>query len=313
MDTQRRDFIKKAAAASALALLPDFLEANPKKMEKGLQLFTVAGELMKDVAGTLQHIGEIGYKRVEGFSLNVHYFGMKPANLKKIMTLNGLSMPSAHIFTGRHTPEEMAGILQAMGISALPPVPDGAVSGFFNDNLPQLMDAANEIGQKFLVCVMTFPSERNTPDACKRTAEFFNQTGEACKKQGLQFCYHNHDFEFEKLENGQTAFDIFLQETDPSLVKFELDLYWTIKAGLDPVALIEKHPGRFPLWHVKDMDNTPERFFTEVGTGTIDFKKIFKSAKKSGLEQYFVEQDVCKRPPLESIKISYDNLVSMKI
>jgi sugar phosphate isomerase/epimerase len=136
---------------------------------------------------------------------------------------------------------------------------------------------------------------------------------EACKKAGIQFCYHNHDFEFKDM-GGQHGYDVLLKETDPGLVKFELDLYWASFAGKDPVEIFRQHPGRFPLWHVKDMDNTPKKFFTEVGNGVIDFKAIFAHARESGMKHYFVEQDICPGSPFESIKKSFqyinNNLVS---
>ncbi|MES1221669.1 MAG: sugar phosphate isomerase/epimerase, partial [Bacteroidota bacterium] len=123
---------------------------------------------------------------------------------------------------------------------------------------------------------------------------------QTCKAAGIQFCYHNHDFEFEQ-EDGKYKYDVLLNETDPALVKMEMDLYWVSKAGQDPIKLFEKHPGRFPLWHLKDMDGTADHAFTEVGNGTIDFKKIFTHAGKAGMKYFFVEQDKCPGSPFDSI------------
>jgi sugar phosphate isomerase/epimerase len=149
-------------------------------------------------------------------------------------------------------------------------------------------------------------------DDYKKHAQLFNQAAEVCKKSGIQFGYHNHDFEFVTLE-GQTPYDFLLKETDPKLVQMELDLYWISFAGKDPVAYFKKHPGRFPLWHVKDMEKSGERSFTEVGNGSINFQRLFDAKKTAGLKHFFVEQDVSKRTPLESIEISIQNVKKLKI
>jgi sugar phosphate isomerase/epimerase len=137
-------------------------------------------------------------------------------------------------------------------------------------------------------------------------AEQLNKAGEGCKRNGIQLCYHNHDFEFVAQENKH-PYEVLLNDTDKNLVKMELDLYWVTKAGHDPVTLFNQHPGRFPLWHVKDMDKSAEHSFTEVGNGTINFKNIFKHADKAGLKYFFVEQDKTPGSPFDSItqSISY--------
>src|SRR6185503_15396581 len=123
------------------------------------------------------------------------------------------------------------------------------------------------------------------------------------KQSSLTLAYHNHDFEFETV-NGTTGFDTLTNETDQKLVCFELDIFWAVKANRDPLTLFQQHPKRFPLWHVKDMDKTEKKFFTEVGNGVIDFSAIFKKANQSGMKYFFVEQDECPGPPLESIEKS---------
>jgi sugar phosphate isomerase/epimerase len=137
-------------------------------------------------------------------------------------------------------------------------------------------------------------------------ADVFNKAAEKCHAAGIQFCYHNHDFEFDQ-QDGKYPYDVLLENTDPKLVKMEMDLYWVSKAGQDPMKLIEQHPGRFPLWHLKDMDNTSAHAFTEVGNGVIDFKKIFTEKAASGMKYFFVEQDKCPGSPYDSISqsISY--------
>jgi sugar phosphate isomerase/epimerase len=147
-------------------------------------------------------------------------------------------------------------------------------------------------------------NDRKTIDDYKKHAATFNTAAEKCKKAGIQFAYHNHDFEFIDM-NGQTGYEVLMKETDKSLVKFEMDIYWVAKANHDPIELFKKHSNRFPLWHVKDMDKTEKRSFTEVGNGVIDYKKIFENAKKSGMQHFFVEQDI-SADPLASIQKSFE-------
>jgi sugar phosphate isomerase/epimerase len=166
---------------------------------------------------------------------------------------------------------------------------------------PQMTKAT--VGIKYMVCAYLSDAERGGADRYKYLADQFNKAGETCKKAGIQFCYHNHDFEFME-QQGQLPYTILLQNTDKDLVKIELDLYWVAKAGQNPITLFNQHPGRFPLLHVKDMDTTQERMFTEVGNGSIDFKKIFKHSHKAGLKYFFVEQDKTPGSPFDSISKS---------
>ena len=137
-----------------------------------------------------------------------------------------------------------------------------------------------------------------------------NALGEACNKSNIRFGYHNHDFEFVKF-GDITGYDILLSSTDREKVCFEADIYWMIFAGVDPVAVFEKYPGRFKLWHIKDMKDSPEKGFTEVGEGTIPYSQIKNYMGLSGMELFFVEQDDCERDPLESAEISYQNLYNI--
>jgi sugar phosphate isomerase/epimerase len=162
------------------------------------------------------------------------------------------------------------------------------------------VDDAATVGIKYMVCAFLSPAERGGLDHYKYVAEQLNKAGETCRKSGIQLCYHNHDFEFIA-QDEKLPFDILLNNTDKSLLKLELDLYWVSKAGHDPIALFSRHPGRFPLWHVKDMDNTPKKAFTEVGNGVINFRKIFTQANKAGLQYFFVEQDSTPGSPFDSI------------
>jgi sugar phosphate isomerase/epimerase len=178
-------------------------------------------------------------------------------------------------------------------------------------DLQQTIDAANTIGHQYAVCAYLLPEERKTLDDYRRLVELFNDAGERLKKAGLQFCYHNHDFEFTPIED-KIPFDLILAGTDPKTVKMELDLYWITKAGQSALKYFSAHPGRFPLVHVKDMDATPKHFFTEVGRGTINFKEILADSDKAGIKHYFVEQDETPGSPFASIKMSIDYLKQLE-
>jgi sugar phosphate isomerase/epimerase len=180
--------------------------------------------------------------------------------------------------------------------------------------LPQLtsgwdkaVEDAAAIGQKYMVLAFLFPHERKTMDEYLKVASTLNKCGESCQKAGIQLCYHNHDFEFEAID-GKLPFDVLMTETDKKLVQAELDLYWAVKAGQQPVELFRKYPKRIGLWHVKDMDNTEKKSFTEVGSGVIDFAEIFSMHRTSGMKHFFVEQDVCPGSPLVSIEKSITHI-----
>jgi sugar phosphate isomerase/epimerase len=286
---QRRDFMKTIGASALLSSV--VANAAPAKKKIGIQLYTVRDAIGKELVKTLESVAKVGYKEVElaGYG-DGKFYGKQISEFKKILTDLGLSVPSGHYTTGAH---------------------DKNLKGTLNNDWERAMANAAELGQKYAVCAYLFPQERTKLDDYKAHADLFNKSAEVAKKNGLQFCYHNHDFEFMPLD-GQLPYDLLLANTDKNLVKMELDLYWITKAGQDAVTYFKNNPGRFPLWHIKDMDKT-DQTFAEVGTGSIDFKKIFAHKKTAGLMHYFVEQDVCKRPPLEAIEISFKNLNAMKI
>jgi sugar phosphate isomerase/epimerase len=276
MPTTRRDFIRQSSVLTAGFLLNK--EAWFKAQTKiGLQLYTVRNEMAKDPKDTLAKVASQGYKTVETFGYNDHkWFGLTAAELLATLKEHGLTTPSGHTY-----PASM--FLQ---------------SGW-EDKWKTAVEDAKLVGQEYIVIPWLEEQYRKSADNFKKIATSLNKAGEICKKSGMKLAYHNHDFEFAPVD-GQTGFDIYLKETDPKLVSFELDIYWATKAGKDPIALFQKYPGRFAMWHVKDMDKTPKKFFTEVGNGIIDYKKIFNYAKLSGMKYFFVEQDVCPGPPLES-------------
>jgi sugar phosphate isomerase/epimerase len=281
----RRSFLQTASIFSAgilarpsLNFLPDF-----RKETIGLQLYTVRDAMKDDPAGTLAKVAQIGYNSVEGatYTGTEKFYGMDPKAFSELLKKNGLQMPSSHYRLGEDET-------------------DGVTKGTILHDWDQAVEDAGALGIKYMVCAWLSPKERLGLDHYKKLAAELNTAAEKCKSNGIQLCYHNHDFEFDQ-QDGQFPYDILLNNTDKDLVKLEIDMYWVTKAGQNPIALIEKHPGRFPLWHLKDMDKTPEHSFTEVGNGTIDFKNIFTHAKKAGLKYFFVEQDKCPGSPFDSI------------
>lgn len=288
----RQQFLKIGALATSAALLTklDAFAASPKKV--GLQLYTLRDLMGKEPVETLKKVAGIGYKEVEPYGYSDgKFFGKTPKEFAALLKELGMTAPSGHYTTGKTMPKAKGTLL---------------------NDWKRAVDDAAAIGQKYMVCAYLFPAERTKLDDYKQFADLFNKSAEVCKSAGIQFCYHNHDFEFKEVE-GKLPYDVLLGGTDKNLVKLELDLYWATIAGQDPVALFKKHPGRFPLWHVKDMDKTPEKAFAPVGTGSIDFQRIFDAKKTAGMTHYFVEQDVCKLPPLESIAISYKNIEKLRV
>ena len=251
---------------------------NRQLSKIGLQLYTVRRELEKDFEGTLAKVAGLGFSEVEFAG----YFNRNPQQVKSALANNSLASPSVHLLT--------AGL---------------------RNNLQQTIDAAKIIGHQYVVCAYLLPEERKSLDDYKRLVELFNDAGGRLKKAGLQFCFHNHDFEFTPID-GKIPYDLMLTGTDPKTVKMELDLYWIAKAGKNPRNYFSAYPGRFPLVHVKDMDATPKQFFTEVGRGTINFRQIFADSQKAGIEHYFVEQDETPGSPFESIKMSIDYLKQLE-
>lgn len=286
----RRDLIKQMAWVSAGSfLMSDALAMDVKNKKVGVQLYTLRNAIGKDPKGTLKKVADLGYGEVESFGYNGKFFGMSASEYKSTLSDLGLSAPSGHYMYGNFGNKK---------------IPGTVLYGW-----DKAVEDAAAVGQQYMVIAYLMPEERGDIDNYKRTAESLSKAAETCKKSGIQLCYHNHDFEFEA-QNGILPFDILTNETSPDLVKIELDLYWASKAGQDPIALFKKHKGRIALWHVKDMDNTPKKNFTEVGSGVIDFTTIFKNAKISGMKHFFVEQDECPGSPFDSIAKSIGHIKS---
>jgi sugar phosphate isomerase/epimerase len=238
----------------------------------GLQPWTIRHELEADYLGSFTKVAEIGYEAVE--------VGLPPDGV---------------------TITEIKQHFQKLGLRALSCHTD---FGQLTTNLSNLIDYLNEIGAQFLVLSYY---RFNSRDEVLEVAAKLNDIGRFCQKAGIQFLYHNHDWEFTKFD-GRYALDLLLEATDPELVQMELDVYWTKKGGEDPVTYLRKLENRCPLLHVKDMEEGEEQFFTEVGEGILPMADILKTASEIGTTWLIVEQDECRRPPFESIAISYKNL-----
>jgi len=272
----RRDFLKQSSLLTAsLFVSKEEWFFEPQKI--GLQLYTLRNEMGKDAKGTLAKVAEQGYKTVETFGYgNGKWFGMNAAELRAELKSHGLTTPSGHTF----------------------PASVFLQSGWEEKWKPAVADA-KAVGQEYIVIPWMEEQYRTDINNFKKMAAVLNKAAEICKQAGIKLAYHNHDFEFAPLA-GTNGYDVLLKETDPKLVFFEMDIYWVSKAGKDPLAFFSKYPGRFAMWHVKDMDNTPQKNFTEVGSGVINYKKIFTYAKQSGMKYFFVEQDQCPGAPLDS-------------
>jgi sugar phosphate isomerase/epimerase len=270
----RRSFLGTVTAAGIMAKRLSW--AAERKIEKvGVQLYTVRDQMKADFAGTIEKVAKIGYREVEFAG----YFDNPPKEVKGLLDKNGLTAPSAHIDFEHITTK-----------------------------LAEVIEAAKVVGHQYIVCPWMPEELRGDAEGWKQVAHSLNKAGADIKKAGMQLAYHNHNFEFKDF-NGKLGYDILLEEADPNLVKMEMDLYWTTKAGADPLKYFAKHPGRFPLVHVKDMDKSGD--FAEVGSGTIDWKPIFAKSQQAGIKHYFVEQDQSK-DPFASIKASYDYLRDLR-
>jgi sugar phosphate isomerase/epimerase len=280
MRMRRREFL----AGAALTAVTGY--AKPLGIPIGIQPYTVRNELGKDPEGTLRQLAQMGYEAIEA---GAPFQGKPAAEARSLLRSVGLAPLSG----GFGTPADDAGWARSI-------------------------EDAKTLGAKYMI--VTAPREWTTSlDGWKKVGERFNKLGAAAKKAGLAIAYHNHHFEY-KVYDGVMAYDQLLRSTDPNLVKMEIDIFWTTIAGQDPLDYFAKYPGRFPLWHLKDLKKgyppTTDKYqgnpFAEIGAGIIDWKRIFSGAKKAGLRYYFVEQDQWDRPPLESARMSCDFLKKFK-
>jgi len=284
----RRNFLETATAVTAGALLTSRLgwAAGDHKIDKvGLQLYTVRDLMKSDFDGTIARVASIGYKEVEFAG----YFGRTGEQVRAACEKNGLAPVSTHVQYDE-----------------------------LDDKFPAVVETSKTIGLKYIVCPWIPEELRKSPDIWKQASEKFNRCGEQSQKAGIQFAYHNHWFEFLPVD-GKLPYDELLKECDASRVKMEMDLCWITAAGADPLKYFNTYPGRFPLVHVKDLKTMPHITaggaqnygdtvdLTEVGSGLIDWKRIFAQSDKAGIKHYIVEHDHPKQP-FDSITASYQYL-----
>ena len=243
-----------AFAASALGGSAGALAQRRRVDQVGLQLYTLRKEMGQDFEGALARVAEIGYREMEFAG----YFGRSANEVRQALDSNGLNSPAVHVQLGA-----------------------------VRENLQAEIEFASTVGQQYLV-VPSVPGNERSADDYRGHADTLNRAGEECRRAGLKMAYHNHDFEFEPT-SGRIPYDILLEETDPELVAMELDLFWIVHAGHDPLEYIAAHPGRFSMLHVKDRDAAGA--MVDVGSGMIDFAAIFANADSAGFRHYFVEHD----------------------
>lgn len=313
----RREFLKSSGMmAFAGIMMPDLIlkanQVNQTAMPPiGLQLYTLGNLMVNDAKGTLQKLAAIGYKELESAgSQKGNYYGFNPKEFSSMVKDLGMTWRSAHVGGAPFTMQQVMRMAKTAEDSArIKKMADQsknmAKTPNLTDNYQQLADEAAQGGISYLVCASIPVSSM---DEIKKAVDVFNKAGEACSKNGVQFAYHNHQTEFDNVE-GQRPFDYILNNTDEKMVKMELDLAWATKAGQDPVQLFGLHPGRYPLWHVKDLDKVNKNP-AEVGTGIVDFKRIFDNAGESGMKYFFVEQDGAPKP-LENVANSYNYLAKL--
>lgn len=293
----RRAFIGASVAATLSAIAKPAWAIEPHRISPiGLQLYTVRDSMKADFAGTIAKVAATGYKEVEFAG----YFGHSPKEIRELLDKNGLAAPSCHV--------------------------DYAV---VEKKWPETIETAQIVGHRYIICPWIDEKQRVEPGGWRRAADLFNKAGEASKKAGIQFGYHNHSFEFDPADSlgGRLPYDFLLAETDPNLVAMEMDLCWISVAGKDPLAYFDKYPGRFPLVHVKDWvkDSTVSSGYkgamgqtvkyhgrmADVGQGSIDWKDLFAHDGKAGIKHYFVENDEPKSA-FDDIKICYTYLRNLQ-
>jgi sugar phosphate isomerase/epimerase len=270
----RREFLAALAGLAAAAAGGHPVVARGARLSPlGVQLYTVRTLLERDFEGTLAALAAIGFREVEFAG----YHGHSPQAVRAALARAGLTAPSAH-------------------------VPIESV----RDDLPRVLDAAMVMGHRHVVVAWLPEQQRRALDGYRAAADLFNRVGQQALAARVRFAYHNHAFEFTRLE-GAIPYDVLLERCDPRYVAFEMDLYWITKGGQDPLAYFARWPRRFPMVHVKDSAGPPEHRMVDVGAGTIAWKAIFAHREQAGIRHYFVEHDE-PPDPLASVRRSYEYL-----
>src|SRR5512133_3735293 len=287
--SSRRDFLRISATSTIGAFflaqyackqgsnvpVTEKQKADPKSFGLALQLYTIRDAMQTDVPGSLKQVSDIGFKYLElaGYA-DRKFYGMEPVDFRKLVNDLGMEILSSHTQ------------VEAKGITL--------------DNAKIMAEDHAKLGVKYCIQPWVVPEARTTIASYEKMVADWNNVGKIMKESGIQFGYHNHNFEFDTVEGKNPYFDVFMAEMDKDLITMELDLFWTTKAGLNPVDIIQKYPGRFQLFHMKDMYNHETKplystdhvsDFAPVGEGVIDFKAILKVRDIAGLKYMVVEQD----------------------
>ena len=245
-----------------------------KNIPVAVQMFTLREESQQDFAGALKKVKELGYDGVEFAG----YGGLSATEVRELLDNLGLQAASSHIPLDQ-----------------------------IENNLDQVIEDQKILGSNFIVCPYLMPDRRSEEDY-QTLVQVLEQAGEKCRREGLTLCYHNHDFELDRLNDGRMALETIFEDTKPENVSTELDVYWLSKAGEKPVEWINRYSGRTPLVHLKDMTTDEEQFFAELGTGGVDIEAVLNTGEDAGVQWWVVEQDVSRKTPFESIEISINYL-----
>lgn len=301
----RRTFLKYASVATGGLLAHHALGAATAQRRRplGLQLYTVMSALEQDFAGTLKQVADIGYTEVE----TIGSFGRDPAYVRDMLDQHGLSSPSQHMVPGdlydvfkRLVNGQMTFAAASehwrnlMSVDRVEPV------------MADCIASAKALGQKYVCWQILWKEQMATRALLERFCQALNQAGQLCAEAGLVLNFHNHADEFER-HDGVVPYDFILEHTDPKWVKFELDMYWTVKAGRDPRDYFKRHPGRYTQCHLKD--GTAAGQITVVGEGIVKFEPLLQAARAAGVQHYYVEQDGAANP-LQASKQAYQYLRS---
>jgi sugar phosphate isomerase/epimerase len=268
----RRNFILQTTSLLSASLLVKngFYNTYFAKYKMGLQLFSIRDPLAKDLTGTIKKVASVGYEDCETYGYDptqAKYYGLKAAAFKQLLADNNMITTSGHYDFTKYFDK-----------------PTDAMTQYVD----QCIEGAHALRQKYITWPWLDPAFR-TLENFRVLAGKLNTIGERVTKAGLGFAYHNHDFEFTDF-NGQNGYDIIMGETDPAFVKLQMDLYWVMHSSKQtPLQLFAQQPGRFVMWHIKDMDKI-SRDYTELGNGSIDFKVILPEASRAGLRHYYIEQ-----------------------
>jgi sugar phosphate isomerase/epimerase len=282
---KRREFITQLGLiAGGITLLPSFACALEKERRRkfGIQLYSLRDELAKGVESVIKKVADAGYSYVEGYGYSETngFWGLMPQQFKAILSKYHLTCPSSHYDFGRYEQTSDLKIIK------------------------NYIEVAKVLKSEYIVIPYINPEIYKDEAKTEAWLVKLNKAAELIKKEGLKLAYHNHQIEFYPLRNGKTGYQMLLEGTSPELVDFEMDIYWVVNAKHDPIEFFKRYPGRFGLWHIKDMDKTNPQKNTEIGNGAIDFKAIFQGEHLAGMKYAFMEQENFDIDPFKSIERS---------